>query len=129
MYVHLCVYLCDHVNISAVCWQYFSGTGLSRSVFRCSRRVQSNICKSTHFLLFPLSCSALIHLKTGNIWRLAASPKRGLCTSHKQTNMRLTHSNHKCYQAVSWLWTCRGYVLISCNLFEMLVKGVKCRGG
>lgn len=75
-------------------------------------------------LLFPWNCLGLINLKA-HIWRLLASPVWApLLHTTRQTRVSLIQ-NHEmlsgCFLVVD--------VLISCNLFEMLVKGVKRRGG
>lgn len=108
--------------------QHFSGPVLSGSVYCRSGGLQSNICKSAcvfcniSFKLFGVT-SPVVTASVTRAWALSLSLlyTRQACVSLIRTT--------KCYRAVSWLWTRSRYVLISCNFFEMLVKGVKRRGG
>lgn len=67
------------------------------------------------------------HSKT-HMWQLPASHQSVGSLLYTTRHVSLIRTT-KCYQSVSWLWTRSRDVLISCNLFEMLAKGVKRRGG
>lgn len=118
-----------HVKISPVCAATFQWTCPLQIGSLAFRTASVPHLWARHFCiislkLFGVNTPEVPHLATASITRVRAfsftQPDEHVCHSFKTT---------KCYLAVSWLWTRSRYVLISCNLLEMLVQGVKRRGG
>lgn len=85
--------------------RHFSGPVLAGSVPWLSGGLQSNTCEHySLFLLFPINSLGLVQSES-HIRNQAASLKRGLSPSRKQTKPVPLIQTTKCYQAVSWLWT------------------------
>lgn len=120
----------DNILKSLPCvQQHFSGPVLSWSVYWHSRGLYSNICKHSVFLYYILYIVWGLNTRKrtcGNCQRHTRAWAPSFTQLDKHVSLIRTT---KCYQSVSWLWTRSRDVLISCNLFEMLAKGVKRRGG
>lgn len=105
---------------------YFRGAFLAGSIFCHPGGLLSSTCKRDAFAFsLKKKCISLkqlrvitaeiLHLESGSITKVWAL---GFTQTDKHISLIQTT---KCYQAVSWLWTRSRYILISCNLLEMLV--------